>query len=169
MTAYFGLLDIGQPQPGETVVVSGAAGAVGSLVGQIAKLQGCRVVGIAGGPEKCALARRRARLRRGDRLQDRGRRAARCASTCPDGIDVYFDNVGGEILDAALARLALQRARRDLRRDLAVQRDRAVRGPVELHVAAVNRASMTGFLVFDYAARYAEGARQMGEWSPPAS
>ena len=108
MTAYFGLLDVGRSQDGDTVVVSGAAGAVGSVVGQIAKIKGCRVVGIAGGADKCALAHRRARLRRGDRLQAPRTSRRRCARTAPDGIDVYFDNVGGEILDAALTRLAMR-------------------------------------------------------------
>ncbi len=105
VTAYFGLLDVGAPKEGETVVVSGAAGAVGSVVGQIAKIKGCRVVGIAGGPEKCAWI-----------VDDLGFDAAidykgedvgeALRKHCPEGVDVYFDNVGGEILDAALARLA---------------------------------------------------------------
>ena len=101
LTAYFGLLDLGRPEPGETVLVSGAAGATGSVVAQIAKLKGCRVVGIAGGPAKCALL-----------TDDFGLDAAidykaedvqaRIAETCPDGVNIYFDNVGGPILDAAL-------------------------------------------------------------------
>ena len=106
MTAYFGLLDTGQPKPGETVVVSAAAGAVGSIVGQIAKIKNCRVVGIAGGPEKCRYIVARIRLRRRHRLQIRRREASRFAQHCPKGIDVYFDNVGGTILEAALANLA---------------------------------------------------------------
>ena len=106
LTAYFGMLDVGQAKEGETVVVSGAAGAAGSVAGQIAKIIGCRVVGIAGGPEKCRVARRRARLRRVDRLQGRGRRRP-ARETCPDGIDVFFDNVGGEILDAVLGQINL--------------------------------------------------------------
>ena len=161
MTAYFGLLDVGKPKAGETVVVSGAAGAVGSVVGQIAKIKGCRVVGIAGGAEKCALARRRARLRRRHRLQAEDVARARCASTAPEGIDVYFDNVGGEILDAALAQPRARRAHRHLRRDLAVQRDRRRRGPSNYLSLLVNRARMTGFVVFDYADRYAEAAAEM--------
>src|SRR5919107_3976361 len=109
MTAYFGLLDVGKPQPGQTVVVSGAAGAVGMVVGQIAKIKGCRAVGIAGGPEKCRML-----------TEDFGFDAAidyksddllpALREKCPDRVDVYFDNVGGEVLDAVLARLA-RRAR----------------------------------------------------------
>src|SRR6202035_2160651 len=105
MTAYFGLLDIGRPEEGDTVVVSGAAGAVGGVVGQIAKLKGCHVVGIAGSAEKCSHV-----------VEDLGFDAtidyktedvtAALHEQCPRGIDVYFDNVGGEILDAALANLA---------------------------------------------------------------
>ncbi len=106
VTAYFGLLDIGRPRQGDTVVVSGAAGAVGGLVGQIAKLKGCRVVGIAGRAREVPPPARGPRLRRGDRLQGRKMSTRRLASTAPRASDIYFDNVGGEILDAALAHLA---------------------------------------------------------------
>src|SRR6185437_11870541 len=105
LTAYFGLLDIGRPEPGQTVVVSGAAGAVGGVVGQIAKLKGCRVVGIAGGEDKC---RHIVEDLHFDAAIDYKSQdvAAGLAEHCPNGIDIYFDNVGGEIRDAALARLA---------------------------------------------------------------
>ena len=106
LTAYFGLLDIGKPKAGQTVVVSGAAGAVGSVVGQIAKIKGCRAVGIAGGAGEMRVADRGARLRCGDRLQARRPPRAQLREHTPDGVDVYFDNVGGEILDEALRRLA---------------------------------------------------------------
>jgi NADPH-dependent curcumin reductase len=163
MTAYFGLLDVGKPRPGETVVVSGAAGAVGALVGQIAKIQGCRVVGIAGGAAKCAYV-----------VDELGFDAAidykhervgeRLAQLCPAGIDVYFDNVGGDILDAALARLALH-ARVVICGAISQYNSRTgVRGPANYLSLLVNRASMTGMLVMDYADRYAEGAAAMGEW-----
>ena len=102
MTAYFGLLDVGKPKAGETVVVSGAAGAVGPIVGQIAKIKGCRVVGIAGGAGEVRLRRRRARLRRRDRLQGARTCTTALQQHCPNGVDVYFDNVGGDILDAVL-------------------------------------------------------------------
>ncbi|HTS83787.1 MAG TPA: NADP-dependent oxidoreductase, partial [Usitatibacter sp.] len=106
MTAYFGLLDIGKPQPGETVVVSGAAGAVGAVVCQIAKIKGCRVVGIAGGADKCKYVREELGA---DAVIDYKNEDVKAGlkKHCPDGIHVYFDNVGGEILDACLARIAL--------------------------------------------------------------
>jgi NADPH-dependent curcumin reductase CurA len=163
LTAYFGLLDIGSAHEGETVVVSGAAGAVGSVVGQIAQLKGCRAVGIAGGEEKCRHV-----------VEDLGFDAAvdykadnvakSLRQRCPDGIDVYFDNVGGEILDAALAQL-----RRHARVVLcgAISQYNAtdgVRGPSNYMSLLVNRATMTGFLVFDFADRYAEAMREMGGW-----
>ena len=163
LTAYFGLLDIGSAEEGETVVVSGAAGAVGSVVGQIAKLKGCRAVGIAGGEEKCRHV-----------VEDLGFDAAvdykadnvakSLRQRCPDGIDVYFDNVGGEILDAALAQL-----RRHARVVLcgAISQYNAtegVRGPSNYMSLLVNRATMTGFLVFDFADRYAEAMQEMGGW-----
>jgi NADPH-dependent curcumin reductase CurA len=163
MTAYFGLLDIGRPQEGETVVVSGAAGAVGQIVGQIAKLKGARAVGIAGAPQKCARVMDEFGF---DAVIDYKHEdvAAGLATHCPDGIDVYFDNVGGEILDAALAKLA-----REARVILcgAISQYNAtgpVQGPSNYLSLLVNHASMTGFVVSDYGARYAEGAREMGQW-----
>jgi NADPH-dependent curcumin reductase CurA len=163
MTAYFGLLDIGRPEPGQTVVVSAAAGAVGSIVGQIAKLQGARAVGIAGGPEKCA------RL-----VEEFGFDAAidyknadvprALREACPDRIDVYFDNVGGEILDAALAQLAF-RARVVICGAISQYNESGpMRGPANYMSLLVNNASMTGYVVFHYASRYAEAARQLGQW-----
>ncbi len=104
MTAYFGLIDIGRPAEGETVVVSGAGGAVGGAVGQIAKIKGCRVVGIAGGSEKCSYVQELGFDAAIDYKSDDVMKAL--GKQCPKGIDVYFDNVGGEILDAALAHLA---------------------------------------------------------------
>jgi NADPH-dependent curcumin reductase CurA len=163
VTAYFGLLDIGKPQPGETVVVSGAAGAVGSVVGQIARIKGCRAVGIAGGPEKCAwivdeLGFDAAIDYKAGELRADLRRHA------PDGINVYFDNVGGEILDEALRRLA-----RHARVVIcgAISQYNATeppRGPANYLQLLVERASMTGFLVFDYAHRYLEAIGQLAEW-----
>jgi NADPH-dependent curcumin reductase CurA len=163
MTAYFGLLDVGKPVAGNTVVVSGAAGAVGGVVGQLAKLKDCRAVGIAGGPEKCAYI-----------VEELGFDAAidyksedvtaGLREHCPQGIDVYFDNVGGEILDAALVRLA-----RNARVVIcgAISQYNAtepVAGPSNYLSLLVNRASMTGFVILDYYARYAEGLREMAGW-----
>ena len=163
MTAYFGLLDVGKPRPGETVVVSGAAGAVGAVVGQIAKIKECRVVGIAGGVDKCALPPRRARFRRGDRLQGGGRRAA-LGDACPKGIDVYFDNVGGDILDAALSRLAMHA--RVVICGAISQYNNTDRqpGPANYLSLLVNRASMTGMVVFDYASALSRGGARVGRW-----
>ena len=163
MTAYFGLLDIGRPEPGQTVVVSAAAGAVGSIVGQIAKLQGARAVGIAGGPEKCArLVEQYGFDAAIDYKSADVPRALREA--CPDRIDVYFDNVGGEILDAALAQLAF-RARVVICGAISQYNESGpMRGPANYMSLLVNNASMTGYVVFHYASRYAEAARQLGEW-----
>ena len=163
MTAYFGLLDVGKPNPGETVVVSGAAGAVGSVVGQIAKIKGCRAIGIAGGADKCRYLV--------DELGFDGAIdyksedvKARLNELCPDGIHVYFDNVGGDILDAALARLA--RGARVVICGAISQYNatQPVKGPSNYMSLLVNRASMTGMVVFDYAARYGEAAREMAGW-----
>jgi len=162
MTAYFGLLDIGKPKAGETVVVSGAAGAVGSVVGQIAKIKGCRVVGIAGGADKCAYLRELGF----DAAIDykAGDVKAGLKDHCPDGIHVYFDNVGGEILDAALARIAL-RARIIICGAISQYNNTTpVKGPSNYLSLLVNRASMTGMVVFDYADRYGEAAKEMAGW-----
>jgi NADPH-dependent curcumin reductase CurA len=163
MTAYFGLLDIGRPQPGETVVVSGAAGAVGGLVGQIAKLSGCRAIGVAGGPEKCGYAVEELGF---DAMIDYkgGNLEAELAEHCPNGIDVYFDNVGGEILDAALAQLA-RHARVIICGAISqYNATGAMRGPSNYLSLLVNHASMTGFVISDYGERYGDGARAMAEW-----
>ena len=162
MTAYFGLLDIGKPQAGNTVVVSGAAGAVGSVVGQIAKIKGCRVVGIAGGRDKCDYLVRDLGFDAAiDYKSDDVRRAL--AMHCPDGIDVYFDNVGGDILEAALARLALH-ARIVVCGAISQYNSAAVKGPANYLSLLVNRASMAGMVVFDYASRYPEAARDLAAW-----
>jgi NADPH-dependent curcumin reductase len=163
MTAYFGLLDIGKPQPGETVVVSGAAGAVGSVVGQIAKIKGCRAVGIAGGADKCRYLTDKLGFDAAIDYKGEDVKAA-LKTHCPDGIHVYFDNVGGDILDAALARLAM-RARIVICGAISqYNATEAVKGPSNYLSLLVNRASMTGMVVFDYAERYGEAAREMAGW-----
>ncbi|WP_367850243.1 NADP-dependent oxidoreductase [Rhodoferax sp. WC2427] len=155
MTGYFGLLDIGQPQPGETVVVSGAAGAVGQTVGQLAKIKGCRVVGIAGGPAKCAWVVETLGF---DACIDykAGPDAVRegLKAHCIGGVDVYFDNVGGDILDQVLAQLA--RAARIVICGAISQYNTTtpVQGPKNYLSLLVNRARMQGMVVFDYADRY---------------
>jgi len=162
MTAYFGLLDTGQPKPGETVVVSAAAGAVGSLVGQIAKIQNCRAVGIAGGAAKCRYV-----------IDDLGFDAAidyksedvraSLRKHSPDGIHVYFDNVGGTILEAALANLA-RGARIVICGAISQYNSGSVTGPRNYMSLLVNRASMKGMLSFDYADRFTQARAQMAAW-----
>ena len=163
MTAYFGLLDIGKPKEGDTVVVSGAAGAVGSVVGQIAKIKGCRAIGIAGGEEKCRHVVDELGFDAAiDYKSENVLRALR--EHCPNGIDVYFDNVGGEILDAALACLA-RHARVVICGAISqYNATDGMRGPSNYMSLLVNRATMTGFLVFDFAARYGEAAQEMAGW-----
>lgn len=163
ITAYFGLLDVGAPKEGETVVVSGAAGAVGSVVGQIAKIKGCRVVGIAGGPEKCAwivdeLGFDAAIDYKGEDVGEALRKH------CPEGIDVYFDNVGGDTLDAALARLA-RGARVVLCGAISQYNNMtSMRGPSNYMSLLVNRARMEGFVVIDYMGRAPEATVEMAGW-----
>jgi len=163
MTAYFGLLETAQPQPGDTVVVSGAAGAVGSVVGQIAKIKGCRAVGIAGGADKCrylvtALGFDAAIDYKSEVVTEALRKA------CPQGINIYFDNVGGDILEAALANLA--RGARVVICGAISQycNTGPVQGPRNYLSLLVNRATMKGMLVFDYADRYAQAGREMAGW-----
>lgn len=162
MTGYFGLLDVGQPKPGETVVVSGAAGAVGQTVGQLAKIKGCRVVGIAGGPAKCewvvkelgfdACIDYKAPAPAGVTRWDPVREGLK--QHCPDGVHVYFDNVGGEILDTVLAKLA-RKARIVICGAISQYNNTtAMAGPKNYMSLLVNRARMEGMVVFDYADRY---------------
>jgi NADPH-dependent curcumin reductase len=161
LTAYFGLLDVGRPEPGQTVLVSGAAGSVGSIVGQIARIKGCRAVGIAGGEDKCrwlvdevgfdaAIDYKAADLRK------------ELKAHAPDGVDVYFDNVGGATLEAALNRLA--HGARIVLCGAVSQYNDAPRGPANYMQLLVARASMTGFVIFDYAERYPEGVAQLANW-----
>jgi NADPH-dependent curcumin reductase CurA len=161
LTAYFGLLDVGRPEPGQTVVVSGAAGAVGSVAGQIARIKGCRAVGIAGGPDKCAWLDELGFDAAIDYKHDDMRGELRRHT--PDGVDVYFDNVGGDILDEVLRRLA-RGARVVICGAISQYNAQEPRGPVNYMQLLVMRASMTGFLVFDFADRYPEAIAQLAEW-----
>lgn len=162
ITAYFGLLDVGRPEPGNTVVVSGAAGAVGSIVGQIAKIKGCTVIGIAGGSQKCKYLNELGFDAAIDYKAEDVYQALR--THCPNGIDVYFDNVGGEILDAALANLALH-ARVVICGAISQYNNTTpVKGPSNYRSLLVNRASMTGMLVTDYLARAGEARAAMSQW-----
>jgi NADPH-dependent curcumin reductase CurA len=164
LSAYFGLLEIGKPQPGETVVVSGAAGAVGSVAGQIAKIQGCRVVGIAGADEKVRWLTEDLGFDAAFNYKTTPNYFRKLLSLCPSGIDVYFDNVGGEITDAVIrlinvgARLAIcgQISQYNL--------DKPEMGPRWLWALIVKQARAEGFLVFQFADRSEEALRQMAEW-----
>jgi hypothetical protein len=163
MTAYFGLLDVGRPRPGDTVVVSGAAGATGSVAGQLARIAEARtVVGIAGSAEKCAWLTDELGF---DHAIDyrRERVAQRVRETCPDGIDVYFDNVGGEILDACLANLAM-RARVVLCGAISQYNEDRPVGPRHYLSLIAKRARMEGFLVLDYVDRFPEAQAAMAGW-----
>lgn len=163
LTAYFGLLDTGQPKSGETVVVSGAAGAVGSVVGQIAKIKGCRIVGIAGGEEKCKYVVEELGF---DACVDykAGNLRGQLKEVCQNGIDVYFDNVGGEILDIVLTLINL-RARIVICG--AISQYNAIKkpaGPSNYMSLLVNRARMEGIVVFDNAANYGKAIEEMAGW-----
>jgi NADPH-dependent curcumin reductase CurA len=163
MTAYFGLLDVGRPVAGETVVVSGAAGATGSVVGQIAKIKGCRAVGVAGGAEKCRWLTDEAGF---DAAIDYKSESvpARLKELCPKGIDIFFDNVGGDILDAALARLAM-RGRVVLCGGIAnYNATEPPPGPKNYLNLVVQRGRMEGFLVSDYLSRAGEAISALAGW-----
>jgi NADPH-dependent curcumin reductase CurA len=163
MTAYFGLLDVGQAREGETVVISGAAGAVGSTAGQIAKLKGCRVIGIAGGPEKCAWLTDELGFDAAIDYKSADLRAE-LREQAPDRIDVYFDNVGGDILDTVLLRIA-RGARVVICGAISQYNNEGeMRGPANYMQLLVQRARMEGFVVFDYTSRYEEAAREIGGW-----
>jgi NADPH-dependent curcumin reductase CurA len=174
MTGYFGLMDVGQPKPGETLVVSGAAGAVGQTVGQVAKIKGCRVVGIAGGPEKCAwvvnelgfdacidykaAAPEGVDLARWDPVREG------LKQHCPQGVDIYFENVGGEILDTVLARIN-RKARIIICGAISQYNNTTpVQGPKNYLSLLVNRARMEGIVVFDYADRYHLAVAEMARY-----
>jgi NADPH-dependent curcumin reductase len=163
LTAYFGLLDVGRAEPGDTVVVSGAAGSVGSIVGQIARIKGCRAIGIAGGPEKCRWLVEELGF---DAAIDykAGELRGPLKEHAPDRVDVFFDNVGGEVLDQVMLRLG--RGARVVISGAISQYNATEppRGPVNYMQLLVSRASMTGFVIFDYASRFPEGAAQLAAW-----
>ena len=163
MTAYFGMLELGAPRPGDVVVVSGAAGATGSIAGQIARLKGCHVIGLAGTSEKCRWL-----------VDDLGFNAAVNYKTqnvaeeldrlCPNGINIYFDNVGGEILDTCLARLAMN-ARVVICGGISrYNATGPIPGPKNYFNLVYRRARMEGFIVIDYAHRFREASVEMKQW-----
>jgi len=163
MTAYFGLIESGQPKAGDTVVVSGAAGAVGQTVGQVARQLGCRVVGIAGGKDKCDFVVKQLGFDacidyKGGSVKDG------LKEHCPNGVDVYFDNVGGDILDTVLTRINMK-ARIVICGAISQYNNTTpVKGPANYLALLVNRARMEGIVVFDYADRYHLGVAALGQW-----
>ena len=164
MTAYFGLLDIGQPEPGETVFVSGAAGAVGSMVGQIAKIKGCIVAGSAGSQAKVQHLLTDLGFDAAFSYKDVTDYTTWLREMCPQGIDVYYDNVGGPLTDAVFTHIN-QRARIVVCGQIdQYNATRPARGPRLLWHLIVKRARAEGFLVFDFAHRYREAQEQIAQW-----
>jgi NADPH-dependent curcumin reductase CurA len=161
LTAYFGLLELGQPKAGETVLVSAAAGAVGSVVGQIAKIKGCRVVGIAGGADKCRYIVEKLGF---DAAVDYKRAdwKEQLAAATPDGIDVNFENVGGEIMEAVMARMNLFSRMPLCGMISGYNTDQPMRA--DFSPILMRRIQIRGFIVTDFFSKYAEGARQLAEW-----
>jgi len=164
ITAYFGLLDIGQPQAGETVVVSAASGAVGGVVGQIAKIKGCRTVGIVGGPAKAEYIQAELGYDAAVDYKAGSVLAKAVAAACPDGVDVYFDNVGGAVSDAVLTRINFH-ARIPICGLISQYNLEAPElGPRLTGLLLINRARMEGFIVFDFIKRYPEALAQLSAW-----
>lgn len=164
LTAYFGLLDVCDPKPGQTVVVSGAAGAVGSIVGQIAKIKGCRTVGIAGGDEKIAWILKECGYDAAFNYKTTENYSAKLKELCPNGIDVYFDNVGGAITDAVFGQLNVG-VRISICGQISQYNDTKVEmGPRLLGALIVARAKVQGFLVSDYAPRFGSALAEMAGW-----
>ena len=162
-TAYFGLLDVGKPKAGETVVVSAASGAVGSVVGQVAKIKGCRVVGIAGGTDKCRYVRDTLGF---DDCVDykAGSLAETLEAACPKGIDVYFENVGGEILDTVLPQINLFGRIPVCGLISSYNAEGPVPGPANFRAVLTKRLRVQGLIVFDWAERIPEAIRELGIW-----
>lgn len=162
-TAYFGLTDIGKPKPGETVVVSAAAGAVGSIVGQIAKIMGCRVVGFAGSDAKCAWIRDELSFDRAINYKTADLPKALRAA-CPDGIDIYFDNTGGPILDVVLTQVNLHARIPTCGLISMYNSPQPVPGPRHYANILMKRVRVEGFIVLDYYARYPEAIAALSQW-----
>jgi len=164
LTAYFGLLEICRPKPGETVLVSGAAGAVGSLVGQLAKIKGARAVGIAGGAEKVKWITEELGFDAAFDYKATKDYGAKIAELCPNGVDCYFDNVGGDITDAVFPQLN-SRARVSVCGQISqYNQERPDQGPRLLWYFVRQQLKVEGFLVFQFADRYKEGRQQVAKW-----
>ncbi|REA61199.1 NADP-dependent oxidoreductase [Dyadobacter luteus] len=164
LTAYFGLISIGKPKEGETVVVSGAAGAVGIVVGQIAKLKGCRVIGIAGSDEKISMLKDEFGFDEGINYKTVDDMKKSIGELCPDGVDIYFDNVGGEISDAVLSHINFQ-ARIPLCGQISVYNNTEVAtGPRIQPLLLTKSALMKGFIVGDFESEFGEGMKHLSQW-----
>jgi NADPH-dependent curcumin reductase CurA len=164
LTAYFGLMDIGKPKAGETVVISGAAGAVGIVVGQIAKIQGCRAVGIAGGPDKVKMLKSKFGFDETIDYKATSDMTAAIAKACPQGVDIYFDNVGGEISDAVMANINFH-ARVPLCGQISLYNSTEVPTGPRIQGKLVTRSVlMQGFIIGDYTARFPEGIQHLAKW-----
>lgn len=164
LTPYFGLLEVGKPRPGETVLVSAAAGAVGSLVGQIAKIQGCRAVGIAGSEEKCRWIVEELGFDAAINYRAEPDLVAAIGRACPQGVDVYFDNVGGEILDATLLNLNKDARIVFCGAISTYNSEGPVPGPYNFWQILARSATLEGYLVSDYLDRFPAGIAQMRQW-----
>jgi NADPH-dependent curcumin reductase CurA len=164
LTAYFGLLDICHPQPGETVVVSAAAGAVGSIVGQIARIKRCRAIGIAGSDEKIRFITEELGFNGGFNYKAETDYAAKLRELCPNGIDIYFDNVGGPITDAAISQLNTRGRIAVCGQISQYNAEKPEMGPRWLGQLVIKQARAEGFLVYQFADRFDEGLRQLSTW-----
>ena len=164
LAAYFGMLNIGQPKKGETVVVSGAAGAVGSIAAQIARIKGCRVIGIAGSPEKIDYLENNLGLDKGINYKQTEDITAAIKAACPDGVDVFFDNVGGELFDAVFANIN-KHARVAICGQIAdYNEENPPQGPRPMHKLIKKSARMEGFVAYDFSDEFENAKKQMSEW-----
>ena len=163
-TAYFGLLEVGRPRPGDTVVVSAASGAVGAVVGQIAKIGGCRVVGTVGSDEKAAHITGALGFDAAINYRTANDLGAALDEACPAGVDVYFDNVGGPVTDAVMARLAFKARAVVCGNIHHYTLTEPYMGPSHLRAILINRACVEGFLVLDWLERYAEAFARLTAW-----
>jgi NADPH-dependent curcumin reductase CurA len=164
LTAYFGLLDIARPQPGETVVISGAGGAVGSIVGQIAKIKRCRAIGVAGSNEKVQFITRELGFDGGFNYRESSNYAAAIKSLCPNGIDIYFDNVGGSLTDEVIRQINTKARVAVCGQISQYNAEEPEMGPRWLGQLVAKQAKVEGFLVFQFADRYEEALKQLGTW-----
>ena len=164
LAAYFGMLKIGQPKKGETVVVSGAAGSVGSIASQIAKITGCKVIGIAGSPKKIDYLENELGLDKGINYKQTDDMQAAIKEACPDGVDVFFDNVGGELFDAVFANMNRHGRVAICGQIAEYNADNPPTGPRPMHNLIKKSARMEGFVVFDFSDEFDEAKKQIAEW-----